>query len=216
MRTHTIAWSESRPEKVDWDSVPAADIDLFPWYSEGEKQGTRVRLAVSPSHLHVRFDCEDKHIFARVTEPNGPVCEDSCVEFFFAPEPGKALAYFNLEINCCGTIHLAYGEGRHHRVMATPDVIDAIRVKSSVRGVTKRESPDDDGWRVEAVIPFEALQKMTVFPPPEPGTVWRANLYRCGGKTDPQYAVWSPIDWPRPDYHRPEFFGELRVERLDR
>jgi len=212
MKTHTITWLEKEPESVSWDEVPAAEVDLFPWYRRGEKQGTRVWVAVSPSHLHVRFDCEDRHISARVTEPNGPVCEDSCVEFFFAPEPDESLAYFNLEINCCGTIHLGYGKGRHGRVMAPFSVIDAIEAKSSIRGFTKQESPKDEGWWVEAKLPFNALRRMAPFPVPEPGTVWRANFYRCGGRTDPQYAVWSPIDWPRPDYHRPEYFGELRVQ----
>ena len=38
----------------------------------------------------------------------------------------------------------------------------------------------------------------------------RANFYKCGDKTaHPHYLSWSPIDTPKPDFHRPEFFGEL-------
>jgi len=44
------------------------------------------------------------------------------------------------------------------------------------------------------------------------GTVWRANFYRCGGKTDTQYACWNPIGCEKPDFHRPEFFGDLTFE----
>lgn len=214
MKTYTITWLEKETTPVPWNEIPSAAIDCYPWYKSGEKQPTLVQAALSVAHLHVRFDCEDKHIFAQVTEPNGPVCEDSCVEFFFAPNPRRSLAYFNLEMNCCGTVHLAYGEDRYGRVMAPPKVIDAIDVKSSVGGFTKKESTDDDGWTIEAAVPFDALMRMASFPAPSPGTVWRGNFYRCGGKTDPQYACWSPIDWPHPDFHRPEFFGTLSVTSL--
>ena len=38
----------------------------------------------------------------------------------------------------------------------------------------------------------------------------RANFYKCGDKTaHPHYLSWSPIHTEKPDFHRPEFFGEL-------
>jgi len=216
MKSHTIAWLKSAGLQVPWKRIPSALIDCYPWYQSGAKQSTSVQLALSRRSLHVRFECEDSHISAQVTEPNGPVCRDSCVEFFFAPNPEKTLAYFNLEMNCCGTVHLGYGEGRHHRICAPREVLDAIRVTHSVPGPSKAESPDDDGWELEAVIPLHALIQMARFPAPAPGASWRGNLYRCGGLTDPQYACWAPIDRPQPDFHRPEFFGLLRIESLKR
>ena len=47
---------------------------------------------------------------------------------------------------------------------------------------------------------------------PKAGTTWRCNFYRCGGKTDQQFAVWNVVTNPYPDYHRPEFFGTLKFE----
>jgi hypothetical protein len=56
-------------------------------------------------------------------------------------------------------------------------------------------------------ITFSAIEQLTG------GKVnkdkWFANFYRCGGRTEPQYAVWHNIDVSEPDYHRPEHFGEL-------
>ena len=41
----------------------------------------------------------------------------------------------------------------------------------------------------------------------------RANFYKCGDKTaHPHYLSWSPIDTPKPDFHRPDFFGELLLD----
>ena len=38
----------------------------------------------------------------------------------------------------------------------------------------------------------------------------RANFYKCGDKTaHPHFLSWSPVSTEKPDFHRPEFFGEL-------
>jgi Carbohydrate-binding family 9 len=41
------------------------------------------------------------------------------------------------------------------------------------------------------------------------GQLMRANLYKCGDRlTKPHYATWNPVVSQKPDYHRPESFGE--------
>ena len=213
MKSSTIQWLGVGRQAPDWSQIPSVEIDCFPWYEAGRRQGTSAKVAVSDMSLHARFECDDRHISAQVTQPNGRVCDDSCVEFFFAPDPEKPMTYFNLEINCCGTVLLAYGPGRHDRLYAPMDVIESIEVQHSIPGPTKLESPDDDGWWVEAELPLDALLRMVSFPLPMPGSVWKGNFYRCGGRTDPQYACWAPIDLPEGDFHRPEFFGLLRISK---
>ena len=61
-------------------------------------------------------------------------------------------------------------------------------------------------WRVTLVIPFELIG---VDPEALPEKL-RANIYKCGDKTaHPHFLSWSPVGTPSPDFHRPEFFGEL-------
>jgi hypothetical protein len=37
-----------------------------------------------------------------------------------------------------------------------------------------------------------------------------ANFYKCGDETEiPHYGAWSEVKTPSPDFHRPEFFGEI-------
>ena len=94
-----------------------------------------------------------------------------------------------------------------------PSGVTARRVGTSIPTPTKVESPNDDGWWLAAAIPFSAISELAGFKvAPKSGTVWRANFYRCGGRTDPQYACWNHIDNPQPDFHRPEFFGNLTFE----
>ena len=192
-----------------WRNLKPLKIDFFPWYESGGKQMTTVKACVTPSRLCIQFECEDRHISARCTTLNGLVCRDSCVELFAsAPEdPGN---YFNLEINCCGTIHLGYGPDRDHRRLASAKLAQRIEVFHSVGGPTKDELPEDDGWVLRVGLPLDALSEFIgASVAAAPGIRWRANFYRCGGVTDPQYACWSPVGTPGPDFHRPEYFGAL-------
>ena len=192
-----------------WAAARVMRIDRYPWYGRGGKQPTAVRMLYDARALYVQFRCRDRHLSAVETRLNGDVYLDSCVELFAMPDP-PAGAYFNLEVNCCGCLHLGWGPGRAGRRLVGPEPARRLRIATSVPTATKDESPADRSWWVAAALAFRALGDFAgVKLRPRPGDVWRANCYRCGGRTDPQYAVWNPIDWPQPDYHRPEFFGEL-------
>jgi hypothetical protein len=194
-----------------WDAAATLRIDRRPWDTGGVKQGTAVRVMYDRAALYVQFRCRDRHIYAVETKLNGSVYKDSCVEMFAMPHPAEGAGYFNLEINCCGCMHLGWGPGRPDRKLVTPDLAAKVRIASAVPPPTKDESPDDNGWWIAAAVPFDTLSEFTgVDVHPTSGNVWHANFYRCGGLTDQQYAVWNPIAWPHPDYHRPEFFGTLK------
>ncbi len=195
-----------------WERAERLSIDEYPWYADGLKQETAAAVLYDDEAIYILFVCEDKHISAVETRPNGDVYLDSCVEFFVTVDP-EGGGYFNFEANCCGTVHMSFGAGREGRRLAPPKVLNAVSVESSIPTPTKNESPTDDGWWLAAAIPFSAISEMVGGDvAPKSGDIWRANFYRCGGKTDPQYAAWNPIDCPKPDFHRPEFFGILTFE----
>ena len=60
--------------------------------------------------------------------------------------------------------------------------------------------------------PSEALklifgERQPVFP-----QTLRANFYKCADKTKrPHFVSWRPIDLPKPDFHCPQFFGEITL-----
>ena len=200
-------------EDAVWNQAERLEIDEYPWYVSGQKQRTTVAMLYDSSALYALFICEDRHISAAETRPNGDVYLDSCVEFFAMPAPDRSEEYFNLEVNCCGTVHLGFGAGREGRKLAPPEVLERIRVATSIPTPTKDESPSDDGWWLAAALPFDAIAELAGFEvAPTSGALWRANFYRCGGKTDPQLACWNRIEWDKPDFHRPEFFGKLLFE----
>jgi len=199
-----------RIEGTVWGDGDLLSIDNYPWYQSGLKQATQARILYDAQSLYVQFQCEDVHSYSEATKLNGPVYKDSCVELFAAPSPDPQAEYFNFETNCCGTFHLGYGPARADRRLISPELASRITVASSVPTATKEESPDDDRWWLTANLPFDVLSEFTGRRVrASSGDIWRANFYRCGGKTDDQYACWNPIAAPAPDFHRPEFFGRL-------
>ena len=201
---------------TDWAEAEELSIDTYPWFKSGSKQGTTVRMLYDERAVYVQFLCEDKHIHADHTEINSSVCQDSCVEFFAMPLPQNDKRYFNLEINCCGNFLLGWGRNIEEIAgnFVAPELSAAyLKIATSEPGPRKQESPKDNGWWVAVEIPFELINQMSGDEiRPVSGTVWRANFYRCGGQTDPQYACWNRVGTPGPDYHQPEFFGELVFE----
>ena len=214
MKTYTV---RRAPADIDvpaafyapqWKEAEVARIDEYPWFKDGEKQNTDVRMLYTPDALHVLFDATDAHISADPRELNGSVCADSCVEFFASPWPEHGPDYFNCEINCCGRLHLGFGPHRMERRLVTPALAARIGIRSTFAGPTKAELPADQRWQIYVRIPRDLLNDFCGKPVAFSGS-WRANLYRCGGKTNAQYACWNPVGTPRPDFHVPEYFGQL-------
>ncbi|MDY6912888.1 MAG: carbohydrate-binding family 9-like protein [Planctomycetota bacterium] len=193
-----------------WARGCVVRVDNYPWHVGGSKQPTTVRLLYDQEAIYAQFRCRDRHIHCRTTRLNGPVCKDSCVEFFAATEPQARPDYFNLEVNCCGVFHIGFGPSIDNRRLISPALAERIDIAASVPGPTKNESGTDRAWWVAAAVPFDVLSELTGRRVrPHSGDVWRGNFYRCGGNTDPQFACWNWIDSRKPDFHVPEFFGQL-------
>ena len=160
------------------------------------------RMACSDKSIAVMFEVVEDHVKATALEDNGPVWEDSCVEFFIMTADGKH--YVNFEMNCIGTLLAARRTGRHDAEHFGPDKISKIRHFTSLpHEVTDSRAEGQSWWAVE-VIPFELLGFEG-----KPASL-RANLYKCGDKCDKvHFLSWSPIGLPSPDFHCPDFFGEI-------
>ncbi len=74
-----------------------------------------------------------------------------------------------------------------------------------------REGLQVSDWTLYAEIPKEALGFLTDEKLSK--QVIGANFYKCGDETnEPHYISWNPIDTPNPNFHVPQFFGDLVFE----
>ncbi len=183
---------------IDWDSVPVMPVDKVLWTGD---TGIRAagQLCYDDGALYVHLRAAEKAVRAEYTEPLSPVWEDSCLEFFFRIR--GAVNYFNFEINPNGCHCLQFGPDRNDRVnLVRGDAAEYFDIRTN-------RTPD--GWEVFYRIPLKFIRLF------HPGYRFegglQANLYKCGDKTAaPHYLSWNPVDTPSPDFHRPEFFAEIR------
>ena len=181
------------------ENVPEALIDCAPWKEQYPfTVAAKGRLFLSPKGLHVKLAAAEPGPVAEVTRDNGSVWEDSCLELFIMPDSVSGI-YYNFECNAGGVMLAGKGTGRGGRTLLDPGRGFAERF--SIRAET-----DECGWSVSYVIPRDLLGG---FRGP------RMNLYKCLEK-DPlrnHFLCWNAIAAERPDFHRPEFFGEIEIVR---
>ena len=192
--------AEIMPVMRDWlVSCPIACVD-WPEYPYAPKVSFRV--AHSDECLAVMFEVEEEHVRAVTTEDNGPVWEDSCVEFFVADPVGGG--YFNFEINCIGTALAAHRYSRNDARHFDEARMSRIRRITSLPHASIDVRGEGQRWWLVEVIPFELLGLG------EAPRRLKANFYKCGDKcARPHFLSWAPVRTPQPDFHRPEFFGEI-------
>lgn len=183
------------PQALDCVNWPAE----FPYAPE-----VSFKLGYSDKALAIMFEVTEDHIKGAALENNGPVWEDSCVEFFIMTADGKH--YINIEMNCIGTILAARRTGRHDAVHFDAEKMSAIRHFTSLPHETIDSRAVGQSWWGVEVIPFETLGFSE-----KPASI-RSNLYKCGDKCDKvHFLSWSPIGLPNPDFHCPNFFGLIEL-----
>jgi len=135
------------------------------------------------------------------------VCEDSCVEFFVSPESDGI--YYNFEFNGIGTCLLGTGTGRENSKRTDPEIISKIRRQTSVGEKPVKERKGRFFWTITIAIPVEVFFRHKI--KTLKGKTFKANFYKCGDKLSvPHYVTWNPVGTDKPDYHRPEYFGQLK------
>lgn len=194
MRTYTIM-----PKTGDWNDIPVAPIDTRLWTPEVDISAT-AQVCYDADALYLRLTAKEKDIRAEETGCIGMPCEDSCLEFFFSPEEGDG-RYFNVEFNPVKCMYIGFGSDRYDsaRILPAPSAnINPTVIRT------------EDGWEITYQITVAFIKKFFPNFAPTSGKKMRGNFYKCGDLTTiKHYFSWNPVEIPAPDFHRPEFFGEL-------
>jgi len=172
---------------------------------------TSARLGWDDDAIYAIFSVNDRYVRAVCENHQESVCCDSCVELFFAPGMDVSKGYFNLEINCGGTMLLHFQTiPRKDGVALTDEALSQVAVNRTLPKIVDPEIDEPLTWCIEYRVPYDILLPYLEFEMPREGTQWRANLYKCGDHTShPHWLTWSPVNRPKPDFHAPEGFGIL-------
>ncbi|WP_181304543.1 carbohydrate-binding family 9-like protein [Rufibacter sp. XAAS-G3-1] len=193
------------------DALNALDkisISVTPWHEFKDKPSVKFAVAHNHDCLFIKFYVLEKSVRAVYRRDTDPVYKDSCVEFFISFNQDKS--YYNLEFNCLGTCTIGYGSNREGRVTLPEEVTKKIKRFASLRVVQTPGREPEVKWELTLIIPistfcfnsFNTLKEQ-----------WcRVNFYKCGDDLPtPHYLSWSYIEAEEPNFHLPEFFGELQL-----
>ena len=198
-----------------WAAAETLNVDHFRWEDSGHHPKTRARLAYDEKYLAVMYRVEDRYVRAVAEKFQDSVCTDSCVEFFVAPVPDLN-AYFNFEVNCGGTMLVRrmasateVEEGKENIPLTEKDR-DTIPMATSLPSIVEPELTEPTTWTVEYHLPRGLFEVYFAIDAPKAGTIWRANLYKCGDQTShPHWGSWAPIGTEKPSFHEPAYFQPI-------
>ncbi len=202
-------------DKTPWSGIEPIQIKNYMGDKPEHLPFTQAKMAYDNTAVYVIFRVEDRYVRAVADKNQGPVYLDSCVEFFFTPGTDIKEGYFNLEMNCGGTMLFHHQmEPRTEQAHISEQHIQLVEVAHTLPEIIDPEMVKDTTWIVEYRIPFSVLSEYHSFPAPEAGTLWRANFYKCADETShPHWLTWAPVDFPRPNFHLPQYFGILEFQK---
>ena len=182
--------------------------------SSAHRPVVQAKLLYSLEGIYGLYRVQDRFVRCVHRRYQDPVYKDSCVEFFIQPIDDKG--YFNFEFSCGGALRASYIEdptrtGRGFRAYTRLTKQDSrqVIIYHSLPSLVDPERQDAVTWYLEFYIPHELLEKYTGSVDTTPGSIWRANLFKCADQTShPHWAAWSPVD--ALNFHLPHCFGKLR------
>ncbi len=177
---------------------------------------TEVRVLYDDVFLYVGFKCEDTYVWGTVTERDGPIWNEECVEVFVNP---ANVAHQYYEINVSPKNIIFDSVILNNRTIEKPNetfigltewnpegLITATHVNGEVDFPGKAT-----GWTAEFAIPLAALIGATNVPP-QPGDEWRMNFYRIDSPKNEgrEHYAWSQTG--KAAFHLPWRFGTIKFE----
>ena len=191
-----------KTEKVEYHKIDTVDWPSdYPYCPHVE-----FAIAHKGDAIMIHYRVEEDSVRAVSGNDLGPVWEDSCCEFFVSPDAEGG--YYNLEANCIGTVLLCNGQTREHRTPAPVALLGQIDRWASLGRTPFDTKNEAQAWELSLVVPVSSFFRHHLVD--LSGQQMRANFYKCGDKTSrPHFLSWNPIDVASPDFHRPDFFGQI-------
>lgn len=184
-------------------------IDKDPWNYGNLPKAFAKLTYLEEIGFEAEMWCYETAMRAVNREPDSPVYEDSCLECFLNFYPERTDKYLNFEVNANGAMLCQIGEGKTDRRF-----IRELGLTQPKVSVEQGDDPLGHYWKAVYRIPKDLIQQIYGIWGFEDGHKLRGNFYKCGDLTDHvHYGCWSLIKAPKPNYHLPEFFGELVLRK---
>ena len=160
------------------------DARWTPWFKRpnnerlSPKIRTRAKLLYDSEALYVFFETYDSDIKNPGTKRDDQLWRSDVLELYL--DPGQdSKDYLEFQFGPTGAVFDALFTSHRKpdwRKAAPAFNMEGLVSEVNIRGTLNKSGDQDQGWSVEARIPFNELPKVTAAP--KPGTRWGFNLYR--------------------------------------
>ena len=196
------------PAAIQGAGIAYTSIDNVNW-PDAYPYKPRVEFAAAHTGDALLLQCrvEEQSVRAIARQDHEHIWEDSCVEFFCMPA-GDGI-YYNVECNCTGKLLVAVGKDRNERLAAPAEIMQSIDRWASLGTTPFDTRLEPTKWELALRLPIAAFfkHKFDSFD----GLTASGNFYKCGDCLPvPHFISWNPITTENPDFHRPEFFGQIK------
>ncbi|MEL6823358.1 MAG: carbohydrate-binding family 9-like protein, partial [Calditrichota bacterium] len=123
----------------EWRSIPQLQLTHHMGKLPSHFPLVEVKLAYNSRALFAVFRVQDQFVRAGTKSHQGPVYQDSCVEFFFTPESIKQQRYYNLEVNCSGKMLFHYQSKPRKSNSVSESSLNKIEIASTLPAVMEPE-----------------------------------------------------------------------------
>lgn len=201
-------------ESIDGEFPPVQVMETSVKYNNWSKDfpyspSIKIKIWHNNNSLFLHYEVKEEFIGAKTVEDNGKVCKDSCVELFVSFDNK---GYYNIESNCIGKILMSHRRGRKIDVEYAPhEILESIRRYPSLGTKPIDCRKESEPWEMTLEIPAKAFFKHDL--QGFKGLEGKCNIYKCGDELPlPHFISLFPIETETPDFHRPEFFGDISFE----
>ncbi|HVZ86800.1 MAG TPA: carbohydrate-binding family 9-like protein [Polyangia bacterium] len=224
-RRRYVARMVTKPPKIDgklddaaWTEAPSTGPFVNTMTGGAASIQTQAKLLWDKKNLYVAFDNADDDVWTDLAKRDDKLWTEEADELMIDAD-GNGRTYIELQVAPNGNIFDTYlPTVRRYEDTVDPQMKpfswnSKLVAKVHVDGTLNKRDDKDTGWTAELALPLEDVKGLdtasTVRLPPQPGDVWRINMYRMDQpKGKPQQAAgWSPPMVG--DFHALSRFGEL-------
>lgn len=208
--------------KVAASTGPFVDVGTGGSAASAPVQG-QARVAWDSENMYVLVDVKDADVVGYFTD-KGAQPKDwtatgqpmtwtrDTAEIMIDPDgDGDNVNYYEIQINPANKVFRSQFDG-YNTPKTEPqgpfgheDWDPKMKTAVAVRGTVDKSGDKDDGYVVEASIPWAAFEKGAKNRPPKPGDTWRMNFYAMENNGG---TAWSPI-LRQGNFHKASRFGRV-------
>ncbi|MFO0572614.1 MAG: carbohydrate-binding family 9-like protein [Polyangia bacterium] len=197
---------DGKLDEAAWNDAASTGPFVGTMDGSAPQQASSAKALWDSENLYVAFDFQDSDVWGTLDKHDDKLWTQEAAELFIDAD-GDQQTYVELQVSPRNVTFDSWLPAYRQNDNAW----DApMKTAVQVSGTLDKRGDKDTGWTVEMQIPLAAVkgrlaQMKNV--PPQPGTEWRANLFRMdlpSGKPQ-QASAWSPPLLP--DFHALSKFG---------